>query len=211
MNNSTRLAGPAWDTPYQGRDRGLSLHIRLEWGLVTEVINAGSSHRGLRGKLRKSSSTQAVKNRLFSQHIALLRSLQGRSSQPLSLQQVGWSLAADSNFKPLPGDNVIVPLSLRSLAGRGCLSGSAWPLSTPHCSYRTQAKTQKLGNFPQDFRCLWGRKGPRLTHQSVGTTITSPTDAQTHPEHQNSIDMPPYLLHTALALQKSEPPSVSSI
>lgn len=121
--------------------RGLSLHIRLGWGLNAKTT--GDGDRGLCGKLRKNSSTQALQNIVFSQHITLLllHSLQGRSSQPLCFQLAGWGLAADFNLKPSPGDNVV------SVAVLG------HPPFIPHCLQRAQAKTQKPGNLPQDFTC----------------------------------------------------------
>lgn len=128
--------------PTKAGGRGRSPHIRSGWGL--DAVSAGDADRGLRGKPRRSSSAQAVKTIISSQHLALLllHSLQGRSSQPLCFRQAGWGLAADFNLKPSPGDEVIVPFfSILWLAGAvsvAVLSHSS--PSTPRCLRRTPAK-----------------------------------------------------------------------
>lgn len=65
----------------------------------------------------------------------------------------GWGLAADFNLKPPPGDNVIAPLSLRVLPGRG----SPWQCKAtlpphPRACVGLQPKHTSLGVSPQDFR-----------------------------------------------------------
>lgn len=179
--------------------RGLSLHIRLGWGLTAK--NTGDGDRGLCGKLRKNSSTRALKNKVFSQHITLLllHSLRGRSSQPLSFQQAGWGLAADFNLKPSPGDNVIVPHPLCSLAGRGCLSGSARPpsLYTPLLAEGPGPDTEAWESPSRFYMplCLWGGKEARLTCHSA-----PPSPAPQVPRYILSIRPLQKYLHTSFLL-----------
>lgn len=133
--------------PAKAGGRGRSPHIRLGWGL--DAVSAGDADRGLRGKLRRSSNAQAVKN-ISSQHLALLllHSLQGRSSQPLCFWQAGWGLVADFNPKPSPGDEVIVPFfSILRLAGAVSVAVLSHSPSTPHSLYEKTAKPQKPGKI----------------------------------------------------------------
>lgn len=86
-----------------------------------DATSTGHGHRGCRGKLRKSSSTQ---NKTFSQHITFLQlhSLLGRSSQ-----QAGQGLEAELTVKPAPGIIWLSPFP-SALSGRAT-QGRARPLS----------------------------------------------------------------------------------
>lgn len=133
-----------------------------------DAMSTRHGHRGCRGKLRKSSSTQ---NKTFSQHITFLQlhSLLGRSSQ-----QAGQGLEAELTVKPAPGIIWLSPFP-SALSGRAT-QGRARPLSlyTPLLPQHPQhAKALQPGNFPRDFWCLWDGEGARLTLHC--TTSSSPT------------------------------------
>lgn len=83
---------------------GTGMGLRMPWQLLLVT--------GLRGKLRKSSSTQAVKNNFFSvYHLTAAPQPSRQALQPLC-GRAAWGPAAHFNLKPLPGDHAIVPLSL---------------------------------------------------------------------------------------------------